>query len=190
MNPTHITITSEQLVKTALQRYRLDNADADILLATVITETHPNDEPATVVRQSVTNSIIDGIRKLERQAAAAEKEFRLCGQMSLFGELIPEHQVPAGLVSKSAAEMNEWMQARAQIERENADEMRRAADAQERKAQRFEQWANSVSRVCHALTDAGFNPQDISYEAALAKAETIHAGTHTASSATTKGQVR
>jgi hypothetical protein len=189
MNIT-IDTTSEQLIKAALQRYKVDHRDADILLATVITETHPNAEPATVVRQAVTNSILEGIKKLERQAAASESEFHQFGQMNLFGDLIPEHKVPVGLLNKSAAEMDAWMQQRAEIERENAEEMRRAADAQERKAKRFELWAKSVHQVCTALTDAGFNPQEISYAEAIAKAETIHTGSQPVSIQAAKRTMR
>lgn len=176
-----IDITSEQLVKAALKRYRVDHSDADVLLARLIADTYPGTESATVVRQAVTNSIIEGIQKAEREAATAENEFYEYGQTDLFGSLIPKHKVPKGLLVKSAAEMDEWMQNRSEVEREDAEEMRRHAEAQERKAERFAHWAMCVHTVCRVLTEAGIDPREISYGEALSKTEAVDFGPHSVS---------
>lgn len=185
-----IKITAEQLVKESLQSYKTDHSEPAVLVANTIQRLFPNSDSVTVRCMAIENSVEEGILKLERQAAATESEFRQCGQMSLLGELIPEHKVPVGLINKSTAEMDEWMANRAAIERENADELRRAAEQQERKAMRYEQWSEAVHKVAITLIDNGLNPAEISYAEALAKAETIHTGRQIAASEKAKRPVR
>lgn len=173
---TGIQITAEQLVREALHAYKTDHADPDVLIGKTIARLYPNADGVTVRAIALTNSVTEGIAKLERQAAASESEFYLAGQMSLLGEIIPEHKVPKGLMSKPASEMDDWMRDRAAIERENAQELRRAADAQERKAKRFEHWSEVVHRVCVILNENGINPAEVSYAEALKKAEAVSPG--------------
>lgn len=171
-----IDITSEQLIKSALSRYKLKHESPDMLLANVVAELHSNADSATVIRQAVTNSVKEGITKMERQAMAAEKDFQAIGQMSLLGELIPEHKIPASMVTKSAAEVNAWMENRAQIEQQNLEELRAALDKQTSKAARFAKWATATRQVCETLERAGINPREVSYAEAINKAEALHAG--------------
>lgn len=166
-------ITSEQLITRALKRYETTNENPDTLLASVIADIHANTDSATIIRQAVTNSVAEGIRKKERQAMAKEADFQAIGQMSLLGDLIPEHKVPASMVSKSAAEVNAWMENRAAIEAENLTELRNAVEAQKRKADRFNTWANATRKVCQSLEHAGINPNEMTYAEAINKAEAV-----------------
>lgn len=168
-----IDITSEQLIKTALGRYKTQHESPDMLLSNVIADMHSNADSATVIRQAVTNSIAEGITRMERQAMAAESQFASIGQMSLLGDLIPEHKIPAVMQTRSVAEVAAWMEDRAQIERDNAEEMRAAADRQAEKARNFTEWAKGPSRICEVLRRAGIDPKDISYAEAINKAETL-----------------
>lgn len=169
----NIDITSEQLIKTALNRYKIQHEAPDMLLGNVIAEMHSNADSATVIRQAVTNSIAEGIRRMERQAMVAESEYAAVGQMSLLGDLIPDHKIPAGMQTKSAAEVNAWMENRAQIERENLEEMRAALDRQLQKTKQFTAWAEATRQVCDALRRSGFDPEMVSYAEAINKAEAI-----------------
>lgn len=171
----NIDITSEQLIKTALNRYKTQHEAPDMLLGNVIAEMHSNADSATVIRQAVTNSIAEGIWRMERQAMAAESEFAAVGQMSLLGDLIPDHKIPAGMQTKSAAEVADWMENRAQIERDNLDEMRAALERQEQKTLRFVSWAAATRKVCDALEKAGMDPAKVTYAEAINKAEALHA---------------
>jgi hypothetical protein len=186
----NIDITSEQLIKTALNRYKTQHEPPDMLLSNFIAEMHSNADSATVIRQAVTNSIADGLRRMERQAMAAESEFASVGQMSLLGDLIPDHKIPAGMQTKSAAEVNSWMENRAQIERENLDEMRAALERQEQKAARFSAWADATRQVCDALKRAGLDPGQVSYAEAINKAQTVWAGRGADAGATPRRPVR
>lgn len=168
-----IDITAEQLIKTALHRYKTQHESPDILLGSVIASLNVNTDSATVIRQAVTNSIAAGIERMERQAMAAEQEFATVGQMSLLGDLIPEHQIPSEMQTQSAEEVNAWMQNRAQIERENLEELRAALERQEQKTKRFTQWATATQRVCDALQRAGLDPAKVSYAEAIDQAETL-----------------
>lgn len=172
MNVT-IDITSEQLIKTALNRYKTQHEAPDTLLGNVIAEMHSNADSATVIRQAVTNSIADGIKRMERQALAAAEDWAAIGQMSLLGNLIPEHKIPAGMQTKSAAEVNAWMENRAQIERENLDELRAALERQEQRTKRFTAWADAVRQVCDSLKRAGLDPAEVSYAEAINKAQAV-----------------
>lgn len=169
----NIDITSEQLVKAALNRYKTQHEAPDMLLGNVISEMHSHADSATVIRQAVTNSIAEGLRRMERQAMAAESEFAGIGQMSLLGDMIPEHKIPAGMQTKSAAEVNAWMENRAQIERENLEELRGALERQEQKTKRFATWADATRQVCDALKRAGLDPAEVSYAEAINKAEAL-----------------
>lgn len=169
----NIDITSEQLIKTALNRYKTQHDSPDVLLGHVIAEMHSNADSATVIRQAITNSIAEGILRMERQAMAAEADWAAVGQMSLLGDLIPEHSIPAGMQTKSAAEVNAWMENRAQIERENLDELRAALERQEQKTKRFTAWADATRQVCEALRRAGLDPAEVSYAEAISKAQAV-----------------
>jgi hypothetical protein len=185
-----IRITAEQLIKETLSTYKAKEAPADILLAQTIKRLYPNEDAMTVRATVLENSIAAGIKRLMAGAIAAESDFMRCGQMSLFGELIPEHTVPRSLINKSAQGMADWMDNRARMERDNADELRRAADAQERKARRYEQSSQAVLRVVEALRAAGLNPEEVTYAEALAKAETLSSGTQSVSDAPSKRPLR
>lgn len=167
-------VTSEQLIKMALARYKTQHESPDVLLSNVIADIHSNTDSATVIRQAVTNSIAEGLRRMERQAMAAEHEFQSIGQMTLFGEPIPGHNIPTGLSTRPAAEVRAWMENRAEIERENAGELLAAAKKQEDKASRFSAWASATRKICEALTRAGLDPNEVSYAEAINKAEAVH----------------
>jgi len=167
-------ITSEQLIRTALNRYKTQHESADMLLSNVIHDMNPGSDSATVIRQAVTNSVAEGIRRMERQALSAESEFQRIGQMSLLGELIPDHKIPASMQSKSAREVNAWMENRAQVERENLEELRAAVEKQQGKTKRFEEWANATRLVCEALEHSGLNPSEVTYAEAVNKAEAVY----------------
>lgn len=169
----NIDITSEQLIKAALNRYKTQHEAPDMLLGNVIAEMHSNADAATVIRQAVTNSIADGLRRMERQAMAAESEFAAVGQMSLLGDMIPEHKIPAGMQTKSVAEVLAWMENRAEIERQNLEEMRAAFERQEQKTKRFIAWVDGPRKVFNALKGAGLDPEKVSYAEAINKAEAL-----------------
>jgi hypothetical protein len=171
-----IDITSEQLVKTALGRYKTQHDSPDLLLANTIADMHSNTDAATVIRQAVTNSIAAGIKRMERQAMAAEAEFEAIGQMSLLGELVPEHKIPAGMTAKSVAEVAAWTDARAEIEQENLEEMRAAFKRQEAKAARFAKWAEATKKVQAIVERAGLDPREVTYAEAISKAEALSEG--------------
>ena len=95
--------------------------------------------------------------------------------MSLLGDLIPYHKIPEGMQTKSAAEVNAWMENRAQIESDNLDEMRAAFERQEQKTARYVSWAAATRQVCDALQKAGMDPEKVTYAEAINKAEAIHA---------------
>jgi uncharacterized protein YejL (UPF0352 family) len=168
-----IDITAEQLIKTALNRYKTQHESPDMLLGNVISELHSNTDSATVIRQAITNSIAEGLLKMERQAMAAESEFASIGQMSLLGELIPEHKIPLGMQTRSAAEVNAWMQHRAELERENLEELRAAFERQEHKAAKFSAWAQATHRICEALQHGGLDPAGVTYAEAINRAQAI-----------------
>lgn len=170
---TELDITSEQLVSKAMNYYKLGHASPDLLLARVIADMRSNADPATVIRQAVTNSIAEAIRKMDRQALAAESEFQAIGQMSLLGDLIPEHKIPNDMQGKPAAEVDAWMQSRAEIEAKNLEELRVAVREQERKAERFSTWANATRQVCETLERAGLDPRVVTYAEAINKAEAV-----------------
>lgn len=48
----NIDITSEQLIKTALNRYKTQHESQDVLLGNVIAEMQSNADSATVIRQA------------------------------------------------------------------------------------------------------------------------------------------
>jgi hypothetical protein len=169
-----IDITAENLIKKALHRYKTKHEAPDMLLGNVIKSMHSNADSATVIRQAVTNSIAEGIRRLERQAMAAESEFASVGQMSLFGDMIPDHKIPAAMKTKSAAAVNAWMENRAQIERDNLDEIRAALERQEERSRSYSAWAAATRQVCEALQRAGLDPAEVSYADAINKAEALH----------------
>lgn len=187
---TEITITAEQLIQTALKIAVVEPDAPDLLLSRAIVDLHLQTEPETIARQSLVNSIANGLKRQERQAAAAHDRFDTVGQMSLFGDLIPEHQIPRGWQSKMAAEVDAWMANRADIERQNADELRKAADAQEQKARKFEAFAAATHRVVEALIQAGLDPHQVTYEQAIAHAEAFHGRGSPAAGATTRRPVR
>lgn len=173
---TEIQITAEQLVRESLKRYVVEHADPDQLIAETIRQLYPNSNGETVRAQALANSVAEGIKRMERQAATHESEFRKIGQLSLLGELIPEHCVPHQLMEKSTAEMRDYMANRAEMEKQNADEMRAAAVRQEEKARRFEAWSDVVTKVYRAVVDMGLNPEVVSYAEALSKAEKVNPG--------------
>jgi ribulose kinase len=168
-----IDITSEALVKTALGRYKTQQESPDLLLSNVIADLHSNADSATVVRQAVTNSIAEGIRRMERQAMASEAEFESVGQLSLLGELVPEHKIPAGMKDKTVAEVVAWMESRAEIEAANLEELRAAVERQEQKTKRLAAWAKAPRQIYNALVRAGIDPHTVSYADAINKAETF-----------------
>lgn len=169
-----INTTAEQLIKETLKTYRAERAEPEVLLAKTIATLHPGINPDVVSQAAQINSIAKAITKLERDALAHESVMQEYGQLSLLGALIPEHKVPKGLINKSAAEMDAWMASRAETEAENAEELRKAAEAQARKADRFAQWSGAVHRVCTTLKDHGIDPEAISYAEALRKAEAFN----------------
>jgi hypothetical protein len=166
-----IDITSEALIKTALGLYKTQHASPDVLLSNVIADMHSNSDPATVIRQAVTNSIAEGIRRMERQALAAAADFESVGQMSLLGELIPEHKIPSGMKTKSVAEVVAWWENRVEIEIANMEEMRAAFERQEEKTKRFVAWAKPPRQIYDAMVRAGIDPNEVSYADAINKAE-------------------
>jgi hypothetical protein len=166
-----IDITSEALIKTALGRYKTQHESPDLLLSNVIAEMHSNADSATVIRQAVTNSIAEGIQRMERQAMAAEAEFESVGQMSLLGELVPQHKIPSGMKNKTVAEVVAWMENRAEIEIANLEEMRAAFERQEQKTKRFVAWAKAPRQIYEAMVRAGIDPNEVSYAEAINKAE-------------------
>jgi len=170
-----IDITSEQLVKTAMNRYKVQHETPDMLLGRVIADMHSNADSDTIIRQAMTNSIAEGILRMERQAMAAAEGFDEVGQMSLLGDLIPDHKIPAAMQTKSAAEVNAWMESRAEIEQENLAELRAAVEKQVEKTARFVSWAAATRKVCDALQKAGMDPAKVTYAEAINKAETLHA---------------
>lgn len=172
-----IDITSEKLIKAALKRYRSSQQESpDVLLSNAIASMYSNADSSTVIRQAVTNSIRLGIDVMERDANARESEFAVIGQMSLLGDLIPEHKIPAKMQNNPAADVNAWMQERAQIERENLEEMRAAVDRQQQRTSQFAAWASATANVCETLERAGIDPARMSYAEAISKAEAIQSG--------------
>lgn len=185
-----INVTSEQIIKTALSRYKTQHESPDMLLANVVAEMRSNADPATVIRQAVTNSIAKGIKEAERDVIAKEQEFESIGQMSLLGDLIPEHKIPAAMRTKSVAEVYAWIQQRAEIEQQNLEEMRAAFRRQESKTKKFLEWLNAVRKVKEALEHSGFDPNEVNYNDAISKAQTIQPGSECVSGAQAKRDVR
>ena len=188
---TDITITVDQLIHAALKRYALNQTiDTEILLAQTINDLYPNGNGETVRAKVLINSLTEAIEKAQRKAAAHENAFAQIAQMALPGILIPEHKIPKQLLPRSVAEVKEWSENRAAIERENADELRRAAKSQERKAEKFENWSKAVDAVYQAILDMGLDPESVTYEEAIKKAETFRAGFEQLSSKTAKQPLR
>jgi hypothetical protein len=171
-----IQITAEDLVRAAVKRYVLKPADPEMLLAETIRDLFPSTNGEVVRNKALENSVLRGIEKTDRERHANESAFLLVGQMSLFGDLIPEHKIPEQLLSKSVRETQEWMETRARIEQENAEELRRAAAAQERKAEQFRRWLAAVNSVYQAILEAGLNPETLTYAQAIQQAETLQSG--------------
>lgn len=187
---TDIQITAEELIKQSVKRYATEQSTAEILIAETIHQLYPNHSGDIVRAISLKNSVQNGILKAERMAAAHESEFALIGQLSLLGDLIPEHKVPKQLLSKSTSEMYEWMQNRAKIEQENADELRKAAEAQQNKADKFASWSHSVSSIYHAIIEMKLNPDEVTYAEALKQAQAFQPGDRSVPRETTKQPLR
>ena len=187
---TDITITAEQLVKSGLDLYKTQGGDANSLIASAARQLGCKTELASFVTQTVINSMNAALQRMERQAMAAANEFDTIGQMDLFQHLIPEHQIPSGMKSKYAAEVDAWMANRAEIERQNATEMHTAAERQERKSKNFERWAAATRQVVEALQEAGLDPRTVTYEQAIQQAEAFHARGGAPAGASTRRPVR
>lgn len=170
-----IQITAEELVRAALKRYITAPSAPDHLLAETIRDIYPNTNGEMVRTRSLENSIAKGVKKIIEDDHEWENKFLAVGQMSLFGDLIPEHKIPSRLLDTSVRETLDWMETRARIEQENADELRRAADAQQRKAERFAKWLSAVLQVYQSILEAGMNPETITYAQAIKHAETPNA---------------
>lgn len=111
-----------------------------------------------------------------RGRVANEDEFKRIGQMDLFGNMIPEHKVPKIMMERSCAEVSEWMEQRAKIERENLEELLIAVKKQQSKSAKFDQWYNAVQLVKSTIEKIGLDPERISYEEAINKAQTHQHG--------------
>ena len=61
---------------------------------------------------------------------------------------------------------------------------------QEKKAQRFERWSKAINMVCQALRDMGLDPERVSYEEAIKKAEAFHQRNESIPSETAKRPLR
>lgn len=170
-----INVTSEQIVKKALRRYETQQEDADLLLANVINDMHANTDAATVIRTSVTNSIRKGIERLERESYSREAEFVAIGQMFLFDELIPEHNIPASLRTKSCEEVDAWNASRSRIDLDNAEESAAHTESLKRKASRSAANASASHKLCEVLRRNGIDPSKVTYEEAIEKAQEIWA---------------
>lgn len=162
-------ITSDGLIKAAIQRSRIDDSDAGTLLQKVIADMAGEVDQQTVKEAGYVNQIREGIEKLKRLAAQAEAEFVTCGQTDCFGNMILEHKVPKRMLRETVAEVDRWMRQRAEIEMCNADELERAAAAQRQRASRFAVWSQQVSGVMKAVSAAGYDPEVMLYAEALKK---------------------
>lgn len=160
-------MTSEQLVKASIHRYKIDHSDPEVLLHKVIADLGPELDPVMETHSSVVKSIKAGIERLKRITVQIEKEFATCRQMRLYGEEIPEHKVPKGKLHESVSEMDAWMRSRAEIERQNADELQELADEQRLRADRFAGWSQAVHRVYEKVVEAGHNPDELTYAEAI-----------------------
>lgn len=185
-----IDLTIEDLIRQSLKDHKDTETDPATAIAETVSRLFPSQDALSVRMICEENSYRRAIDKRNRDRTAAENEFQRIGQLSLFGDLIPEHSVPKSLIPKSAAEMQEWMRSRAQIETENADEAKRYAETVDRKAKRYQRYADAVDRVIDAIETAGFNPEVISYGEAIQKAETVFDGSGPVSVSQTERPLR
>lgn len=167
-----IKVTSEELIKLACKRFTTHATEKpDALLAEVIHDLYPNQDSMIIRSASLENSTANLIDKINRKAAEYENEFIKIGQLSLFGA--DEHKVPKQLMPKPVFEVREWMAMRSRIEQENLAELRKAVDAQERKADKFAYWNIQVERVYQGVIENNLNPNEVTYEEAVKMSETI-----------------
>lgn len=169
------TLTSEQLLRVVANLHKTHGGNAADLVATAARSLGCQTELASFGLQTIINSAQANIDRAERQALAAADNFESVGQMSLFGDLISEHSIPKGWKTKYTKDVIDWWQSRAEIDRANAEEMMRHAEQAQRKAKHSEYNASVTHQVGEALERAGLDPAQVTYEQAIAHAETFHA---------------
>lgn len=167
-----IKVTSQKLIQLASKRFVTHTKEKpSALISGVIHDLYPNQDNMVVQALSLENSIAYLIDKINRDQAENESEFIKIGQLSLFGA--DEHKIPKQLMPKPVLDVREWMDMRSRIERENANELRKATAAQEIKADKFEHWNMQVERVYQGVINNNMNPAEVTYEEAIKMSETI-----------------
>ena len=187
----NIDITAENLIKKSVDTSRVTpEQSADKLLANTIKQLFGDMEPVDVCFAAIEQSIQAKLESIRRDSMAKQSEFEQIGQLDLDGFLVDEHKIPKAMKTQSVAEVDDWMQSRAQIELENAEELRKAYEAQQNKSNRFQQWAYATKTVRVAVERMGLDPQVITYEQAINKAKTANPGDQALPSSKTKQPVR
>lgn len=168
-------LTSEQLVRVGLDLFKTQGErNPDALYVATCRHLGCQTEVASFGAQAIVNSLEFGMQRMERQALAAAVKFETIGQMSLFGDLIPEHHIPKGWKAKIAREVNDWLKSRAEIKQANAEELERAAEGARREAVAAAHDAGASQQVIDALERAGLDPAQVTYEQAIAHSEAFH----------------
>lgn len=186
-----IDITAENLIKKSVDTSRVNpEQSADKLLANTIKQLFGDMDPDKVCLAAIEQSVQAKLESIRRDSMAKQSEFEHIGQLDLEGFSVDEHKIPKAMKTRSVAEVDDWMQSRAQIELENAEELRKAYEAQQNKANRFQQWAYATKTVRIAVERMGLDPTVISYEQAINKAKTANPSNQALLSPKTKQPMR
>lgn len=154
----------------------------------LLAKMYPENDPMEVCHQLLINEVAAKMEEAERKAAADAETWVKVGQMDLFGS--GEFKIPSLLLPKSIATADDFMANKARMETEAADELAKAWQTQDDKANKVRNWACEVHRLYEGVAAAGMNPHEVSIEQAIQQAETLSSRHQAAVDPTTTGQVR